>query len=252
MPEGAFRVVTVPCLKDNYAYLVVCEATGEGAVVDPSEGPPVLEAVRREGVKLRAVWNTHHHHDHVGGNEEVVAAFAAGALEVVAHVSDRDKGRVPGQTRAVGAGEDVTVGKLRAGIIFNPGHTTGAVSYHIALGDHDGAVFTGDTMFAAGCGRLFEGTAEQMYDSLTRLAALPEGTRVYCGHEYTASNLTFAAAAEPSNEAVAARAARVMLQRERSEHTMGFTIGDERATNPFVRAGSAAKFAELRSWKDKF
>lgn len=250
MAEGAFRVVTVPCLKDNYAYIVVCQATGEAAVVDPSEGPPVLEALRREGVTLRAVWNTHHHHDHVGGNEEVVAAFPG--VEVVGHVSDRDRGRVPAQTRAVDAGDQVAVGNVRATIIFNPGHTTGAVSYHIAMSDHDGAVFTGDTLFGAGCGRLFEGTAEQMYDSLTRLAGLPEGTRVYCGHEYTASNLTFAAAAEPSNEAVAARAARVMLQRERSEHTMGFTVADERATNPFVRAGSAEKFAELRSWKDRF
>ena len=249
MPEAAFRVVTVPCLKDNYAYLVVCGESGEAAVVDPSEGAPVLEAVRREGVTLRAIWNTHHHHDHVGGNAEVIAAFPGMGLEVVAHVSDRDKERVPGQTRAVEEGDEVAgVGKLRARIIFNPGHTTGAVSYHVA----GGALFTGDTMFAAGCGRLFEGTAAQMYDSLTRLAALPEDTRVYCGHEYTASNLKFAAAAEPDNAAVAERAARVTTQRERGEHTMGFTIADERATNPFVRAGSAEKFAELRSWKDRF
>ena len=252
MAEAAFRVVTVPCLKDNYAYLVVCGATGEAAVVDPSEGPPVLEAVRRERVTLRAVWNTHHHHDHVGGNGEVVAAWPG--VEVVAHVSDRDKARVPGQTRAVEEGDVVEVGRLRARIVFNPGHTTGAVSYFIEKGGEGGggAVFTGDTLFAAGCGRLFEGTAAQMYDSLTRLTALPEATTVWCGHEYTASNLKFAAAAEPDNGAVAERSARVTTQRERGEHTMGFTVAEERATNPFVRAGSAEKFAELRSWKDKF
>jgi hydroxyacylglutathione hydrolase len=249
MPEAAFRVVTVPCLKDNYAYLVVCRETGEAAVVDPSEGAPVLEAVRREGVTVRAVWNTHHHHDHVGGNAEVVAAFPGVKIEVVAHVSDRAEQRVPGQTRGVEEGDEVVVGKLRAAIVFNPGHTRGAVSYFIADG---GAVFTGDTMFAAGCGRLFEGTAAQMYDSLTRLAALPEDTRVYCGHEYTASNLKFAAAAEPGNEAVAERAARVAMLRERGDHTMGFTLAEERATNPFVRAGTAERFAELRAWKDRF
>src|SRR5690349_22385055 len=214
MPEAAFRVVTVPCLKDNYAYLVVCGETGEAAVVDPSEGPPVLEAVRREGVKLRAVWNTHHHHDHVGGNGEVVAAWPG--VEVVAHVSDRDKGRVPGQTRAVEEGDVVEVGRLRARIVFNPGHTTGAVSYFI-----DGAVFTGDTLFAAGCGRLFEGTAAQMYESLNvKLAALPPETRVYCGHEYTANNLRFAAHVEPGNARVAKKAERVAELRARGEFTV--------------------------------
>jgi hydroxyacylglutathione hydrolase len=244
MPEGAFRVVTIPCLKDNYAYLVVCQATGRAAVVDPSEGAPVLEAIQREGVTLSAIWNTHHHHDHVGGNQEVAAAHAG--IEVVAHVSDQ--GRVPGQTRSVDAGDTALVGGLRASIVFNPGHTRGAVSYHLT----GGALFTGDTLFAAGCGRLFEGTATQMYDSLTRLAALPETTQVYCGHEYTASNLEFAAAAEPDNAAVAERAARVAVLRDRGAPTMGFTLADERATNPFVRAGSPERFAELRAWKDRF
>lgn len=244
MPEGAFRVVTIPCLKDNYAYLVVCRATGRAAVVDPSEGPPVLEAIGREGVTLGAIWNTHHHHDHVGGNEEVAAAHPG--VEVVAHVSDR--GRVPGQTHFVDMGDQVAIGELRASLLFNPGHTRGAVSYHLA----GAALFTGDTLFAAGCGRVFEGTHAEMHASLQRLATLPPETVVYCGHEYTASNLKFAAAAEPDNIAVAERAARVAVLRDRGAPTMGFTLADEHATNPFVRAATAERFAELRAWKDRF
>jgi hydroxyacylglutathione hydrolase len=240
------RIIPVPCLKDNYAYLVVCEQTGLAAVVDPSEGAPVLAAAERAKVNLVAIWNTHHHHDHVGGNQDVCAVRTG--IEVVAHASDR--GRVPAQTRFVEEGDEVAVGSLRARVLHNPGHTRGAISYLVA--GAPAALFTGDTLFGAGCGRLFEGTPDDMFTSLRKLTAVAPDTRVYCGHEYTANNLRFAAAAEPDNEEVAERRARVEAARERGEPTVPFTVADELATNPFVRAGSAARLGELRAWKDKF
>ena len=222
------RIVAVPCLKDNYAYLVI--EGDRAAVVDPGEAPPVLAALERERVTLAAIWLTHHHHDHVGGVDGLPE------VEVVAHESDRS--RVPRITRPVGEGDEIPFG---ARIIHNPGHTTGAISYVIA-----GCVFTGDTLFAAGCGRLFEGTPAMMHASLAKLAALPPETRVYFGHEYTAANLRFAAVAEPDNAAITARAAALRTPSTPS------TIADERATNVFVRAKDVDDFARLRAWKDRF
>src|SRR4051812_16655965 len=190
------RVVPVPCLKDNYAYLVI---DGEhAAVVDPGEAEPVEEALAREGVTLAAIWATHHHLDHVGGVAALVAAHPD--VTVVAH--EHDAKRIPQATQLVKDEAQVELGGLRARIIHNPGHTLGAISYVI-----EGCVFTGDTLFCAGCGRVFEGDAAMMHASLSRLAALPDTTRVYCGHEYTAANLRFAAAVEPDNAAIASRAA---------------------------------------------
>jgi hydroxyacylglutathione hydrolase len=260
------RIVLVPCLKDNYAYLAICEATGTAAVVDPSEAGPVLDAVGREKVSLQTIWNTHHHWDHTGGNKKLLEALPE--LEVVAHSSD--KGRIPGQTTFVDHDDQVTLGEeLCATIIHNPGHTTGAISFYL---DQYGVVFTGDTLFCAGCGRLFEGTPSQMHASLARLAELPESTRIYCGHEYTAANLRFAAAVEPNNQAIKERAAQVRAQRNRGEPTVPGTLADELATNPFLRVSQppvieaararagrqrsadspAEVFATLRHWKDSF
>jgi hydroxyacylglutathione hydrolase len=232
------QVLAVPCLRDNYAYLVIDRTAA--AVVDPGEAGPVVEAIARAGVRLAAVWLTHHHWDHVGGVQALAAAHPG--LKVIAH--DSDLGRVAGATRGVRDGEVITLGDVRATIVHNPGHTLGAISYWIDAGD--GAVFTGDTLFGAGCGRLFEGTASQMYASLTRLAALPPSTRVYFGHEYTASNLAFATHVEPDNQAITARAAALRTPSTPS------TIGDERATNPFVRARDAEDFAARRAAKDSF
>jgi hydroxyacylglutathione hydrolase len=263
------RIVPVPCLKDNYAYLVIDEPTARAAIVDPGEAAPVLDAARREGVTIAAVWATHHHPDHVGGVGELVRELPG--LEVVCHASDKDRGRVPHATRAVDAGDVVELGGVRATMVFNPGHTTGGISYWI---EAEPAVFTGDTLFAAGCGRMFEGTPPMMHASLSRLADLPPATRVYFGHEYTAANLRFAAAVEPDNADITARTERVAAMRERGEATTPSTIGEERATNPFLRAavpavraaaaaqaaglgkGAPANDAEvfgiLRAWKDGF
>jgi hydroxyacylglutathione hydrolase len=258
------RIVPVACLSDNYAYLLLGDR-GEAVVVDASEAAPVREALRREGAKLAAIWSTHHHWDHVGGNEELARETGA---EVVGHASDR--GRLPGLTRGVQAGDVVRAAGLEAKVLHIPGHTLGAVAYYVVgagAGAGAGAVFTGDTLFCAGCGRLFEGTPGQMHASLQSLLALPGDTRVYCGHEYTENNLRFTAHVEPSNGDVERARAKAAAQRGRGEPTIGTTLDEERRTNPFLRPGSAeirskltispdaddvTAFAAIRAAKDKF
>jgi hydroxyacylglutathione hydrolase len=243
------RIVPVPCLKDNYAYLVIDDAQRKAAVVDPGEAAPVLEAADREGVRIEQVWATHHHADHVGGVAKLAAALDG--LEVFAHPTDAAK--FAGTTRTLADGDVVELDGIRARAIHNPGHTLGAISFYIEdCGAEAGAVFTGDTLFSAGCGRLFEGDAEMMHASLVRLASLPPDVRVFFGHEYTESNLRFAAAVDPHDHAVASRAKDVAALRARGDYSTPSTIAIERATNPFVRASDAATFADLRKRKDSF
>lgn len=251
------RVVPIPCLADNYAYLVTRRGSTAAIVIDPSEVGPIAGALEGEGLGLAAVLVTHHHHDHVGAIAGLRERF--GAVPVYAHASDF--GRVPGQTEGVEEGQPFTLAGLEVRALHVPGHTLGAVAY--LIGD---AVFTGDTLFVAGCGRLFEGTPEQMHASLSgKLAKLPASTRVYCGHEYTATNLAFAAAMEPENAAVRAKWVTVREKRLRAEPTVPSTIGEELATNPFLRAGQSALrarfpaattevevFAAIRAAKDVF
>lgn len=227
------RVVPVPQLADNYAYLAIDEASGTAGVVDVAEAGPVVEAARREGVRVVAILSTHHHFDHVGGNEELLSLLPAGSVEVFGYAEDSD--RIPGITRGLADGEEFALGGLRGRAIFIPAHTRGHLAYHFP--DH-GVVFTGDTLFAGGCGRLFEGDAAQMMASLSRLAALGDDTRVYCGHEYTASNLRFAAELEPSNAALAERRREVDAMRAAGRPTVPTTIAIEKATNPFLRSTS--------------
>lgn len=247
----AMRVVPVPCLKDNFAYLVI--DGDRAAVVDPSEAAPIEAALAREGVTLAAIWLTHHHWDHVGGIPGLVERRPG--LAVVAGEHDADK--ITGVTQRLADGGETELGGLRARVIHNPGHTLGAISFVI-----EGAVFTGDTLFGGGCGRVFEGDPAMMQASLARLAALPPETRVYFGHEYTAANLRFAAAVEPDNGAIPRRAAAMPTPSTPS------TIAEERATNPFVRATEpaviaaagargaagdpASVFGAIRAWKNAF
>ena len=237
------KIVQIPLLRDNYGYLLVCPKTNTAAVIDPSEAEPVLRRIEQEKVTLKAIFNTHHHRDHTGGNEELLAS---GGLAVYAHNSDA--GRIPGLNHGVDEGDEVTIGELCGKVLFIPGHTTGHIAY--LFGSN---LFCGDTLFAGGCGRLFEGSAEQMHASLEKLMALPDETKVYCGHEYTESNLRFAVTLEPKNHKLVSRFERVQGLRTRGVSTVPSTLEEEKQTNPFLRWDSPeiqktlkGRFRELR------
>ena len=257
-------VVPVPQLADNYAYLVVDPATHEAAVVDCAEAAPVLAAAKRIGARLTTVLATHHHFDHVGGNDDLRAALPG--LRIFGSAGDAP--RIPGITNPVNDGDPLTVGNLSGRVILIPAHTSGHVAYHFPEAR---TVFTGDTLFAAGCGRLFEGDAAQMMASLGRLASLPDDTRVFCGHEYTQKNLEFAVSLEPGNQAATRKLEAVRALRRDGKPTIPTTIAEEKATNPFLRITSpeleasvrgrvgslpagdrVALFAAVRALKDRF
>jgi hydroxyacylglutathione hydrolase len=214
---------------DNYAYLVVDGDTGQAGIVDCAEAEPVLQAVAKERVTLTAVLPTHHHFDHVGGNLDLLAAHP----ELAVYGVDQ---RIPALTKAVRDGDHIRLGSLEARVIFIPAHTTGHIAYYFP---RQHAVFTGDTLFAGGCGRLFEGDAAMMIGSLSKLSALPDDTDVYFGHEYTEKNLRFALTLEPHNAALQQKHAWAQTQTRQGGTTTPTTIASEKATNPFLRWGSA-------------
>ena len=243
-----------PCLEDNYGFLARDEATGLAACIDTPDSGAILRELSRLGWRLALILNTHWHPDHAGGNEAVQAATGAQA------VGPAEVARIARLDREVRGGDVVMLGETRFEVIEAGGHTLGHIAYHDPA---DGVAFVGDTLFALGCGRLFEGPPEQMWASLQRLAALPDDTRVYCAHEYTASNARFALSLD-EDPALQARAAEVFAARERGEPTVPTTIGLEKATNPFLRApllagrvGAAGEpaykaFAAVRAAKDVF
>jgi hydroxyacylglutathione hydrolase len=236
------EIVGVPAFSDNYLWLVYDDDSGETAVVDPGDAAPVLAEAKRLGWHISQVWNTHWHRDHTGGNLAVKDATGA----TISGPASED---IPGRDVALGEGDTIRLGDHVGRVIAVPGHTLG----HIALVfDEDGVAFVGDTLFAMGCGRLFEGTPQQMFTSLGRIASLPEETRLYCAHEYTLSNGRFAAHAEPGNADIAARLSAVEKLRSEGAMTVPTTVAAERATNPFVRANDWQEFARLRSDKDSF
>jgi hydroxyacylglutathione hydrolase len=236
------EVIAVPAFADNYLWLVHDEDSGETAVVDPGDADPVLAEANRRGWTISQVWNTHWHPDHTGGNIAIKEATGA-------RVSGPASETIPGRDVALAEGDSVRLGKHKGRVIAVPGHTLG----HIALiFEEDGIAFVGDTLFAMGCGRLFEGSPQQMFQSLGRIAALPDDMRLYCAHEYTLSNARFAAHAEPGNAAVAERLGKVKRMRERGEITVPTSVAEERATNPFVRSSDWQEFARLRADKDSF
>ncbi|MET4896146.1 hydroxyacylglutathione hydrolase [Sphingomonadaceae bacterium jetA1] len=235
------EIVRVPVLSDNYAWLI--HHAGRTVALDPGEAAPVQAAAAARGWRIDEVWLTHWHPDHVGG----AGAIQADGAQVVGPAAEAAK--IVGLDRLLAEGDRIALGEAEATIWSVPGHTAGHIAFHFA---DRGVVFTGDTLFAMGCGRLFEGTAEQMHANMRRFAALPEDTRVYCGHEYTLSNARFAAAVEPDNAAIAQRLAEVTAMREQGEPTVPTTIALERATNPFLRSVDAQELAERRAAKDAF
>ncbi|WP_343699356.1 hydroxyacylglutathione hydrolase [Caulobacter sp.] len=239
-----------PCLSDNYGFLIRDEASGQVATIDTPDAQAILAELDKLGWKLDLILNTHWHPDHAGGNEALktaTGATIAGPSEVT---------RIAPLDRVVRDGDVVMLGETRFEVIDSGGHTLGHVAYHDAA---DALAFVGDTLFALGCGRLFEGTAEQMWGSLARLTALPDATTIYCAHEYTASNARFALSVD-DDPALKARAEQIFAARERGEATVPTTIAAEKATNPFLRApllrpdaaSPAQAFAEIRAAKDSF
>ncbi len=238
------EIARVPALSDNYIWLAHDPVSGETAVVDPAQAEPVLAEAERRGWRITQIWNTHWHPDHTGGNAAIKAATGCVITGPAAEAA-----RIPTLDRQVGEGDRATLGGIAAEVLEVPAHTAGHIAYHLP---GEAAIFVGDTLFAMGCGRLFEGTAAQMFANMQRLAALPPETRVYCAHEYTLSNGRYAVTAEPDNEALLTRMAEVEAARAREEATVPTTIALERATNPFMRAASVEELAERRAAKDAF
>ena len=251
------EIQQIPALRDNYVYLLREPKSGAVGAVDPSVAAPVLAALQQRGWKLTHVINTHHHPDHTGGNLELKAATGAIVVGPLA-----DKGRIPGIDVAVGDGDTFKFGDEAATVFDVPGHTRGHIAYWFK---DSAALFSGDTLFLMGCGRLFEGTPQQMWASLGKLKKLPPATRVYCGHEYTQANARFALTVEPKNAELIARAKHVDALRADGQSTVPGTLAEELATNPFLRADQAelqqamgapgdpvATFAAIRTAKDNF
>ena len=238
------EIITVPCLSDNYAYLAHDAATETTAVIDVPEATPILNALRARGWRASHVLITHHHDDHIAGVEALAAATGARVFGAAA-----DAHRLPPLDEVLSEGDVIRIGMDEGHVIAVPGHTSGHIAFHFP---QSRVAFTADSLMSAGCGRLFEGSPDQMWDSLSKLRALPADTLICSGHEYTASNIRFALSVDPENPALQARAARVAAARARNEATVPVLLSEELATNPFLRAKDAADFTRLRALKDRF
>ena len=256
------EIYRLPALSDNYIFLLHDPNQKIAAVVDPAEVGPVLEKLESLGAELVAIFNTHHHYDHVGANQELIQKFP----KLTVYGGMEDRGRIPGQQVFLQAGDRVHFAERVGEVLFVPGHTSGHIAYYFPplVAGQTGELFCGDTLFAGGCGRLFEGTPGQMVESLSKLRNLPENTRIWCAHEYTLKNLQFAMTVDQKNPDLQARFAEVKAARSRNEATVPSMIGLEKRTNPFLRWEEPAlqlavqsqdpvqTFARLRGKKDRY
>jgi hydroxyacylglutathione hydrolase len=250
------QVSLIPVLNDNYVFVLHGAGPGPAAVVDPAVAEPVIGWLEQRHLELVAVLQTHHHHDHIGGTPQLLQRWPT--ARVIACAADR--ARIPFQTDGVADGDQLELLGRPVDVLAVPGHTAHHIAFHLPApaqagsdqhgSEQAGELFCGDTLFAAGCGRLFEGTPEQMHASLQRLAALPPATRVWCAHEYTAANLRWAVAQAPDDAAIAARLSAVQTSRAAGRPTIPSSIGLERATNLFLRAADGAELRRLRGHKD--
>ena len=241
---SSLEVVAVPAFADNYLWLVHDEDSNETAVVDPGDPAPVLAEADRRGWQITKILNTHWHPDHTGGNLAIKGATGATIIG-----PEGENGRVPGLDQPLKEGDRIRLGNHEAEVWEVPGHTIGHIAY---IFRDERVAFVGDTLFAMGCGRLFEGSPEQMHHSLGRLASLPEDMKLYCAHEYTLANARFAAHAFPDNPAIAERLEDITIVRASGQPTVPTTVAEERATNPFLLARNVEHFADLRRQKDNF
>ncbi|HTL87909.1 MAG TPA: hydroxyacylglutathione hydrolase [Leptolyngbya sp.] len=255
------QIYRIPALSNNYIFLLYDASQKIAAIVDPGEARPVLQKLKELGAELVAIFNTHHHRDHVGGNAELLDRFP----NAIVYAGIHDRGRIPGQQVELKAGDRVQFSDRTAEVLFVPGHTSGHIAYYFPpIADEPGELFCGDTLFSAGCGRLFEGTPAQMVDSLSQIRSLPDHTRVWCAHEYTLSNLKFAVTIDRQNSDLQDRFAQVQAARSRGESTIPTDLGQEKRINPFLRWDTSAiqtamnrkdaiaTFAKLRQQKDRF
>lgn len=254
----ALALVTIPCLKDNYAYLLHDAASSETVLIDAPEAAPVLAELKKRGWSLESIWLTHHHSDHIDAVSALVEATSAAVLGAAA-----DAHRLPPLSRELVEGDTIEIGSEVAHVIDVSGHTLGHIAFYLPA---SGMAFTADSLMAGGCGRLFEGTPELMFESLAKLKALPPETLICSGHEYTTSNLAFALSIDPQNQALQDRAARVAKARAEGRATVPSRLAGELATNPFLRSDDAyikaslgmadaspvEVFAKIRALKDKF
>ncbi|MCB2011954.1 MAG: hydroxyacylglutathione hydrolase [Geminicoccaceae bacterium] len=252
------QVERIPALSDNYMFLLFDPVSGTSGIVDPADAGPVIEALERHDRSLDWILNTHHHADHTAGNGDLMQRYGARLAGPAG-----DHSRIAGMDILLREGEAFTFGSHKVDILETPGHTSGHVSLHFA---DAGMLFSGDTLFALGCGRLFEGSPAQMWESLSKYAAMPDETIVWCGHEYTLANARFALTVDPDNPALRERAREIEALRSRNEPTVPTTLGLERRTNPFLRpddpsirrtlglerADDIEVFAEIRRRKDSF
>jgi hydroxyacylglutathione hydrolase len=248
--------------QDNYLFVLHDPDTNQAAVVDPGDAIPILNWLEQQGATLVAIFNTHHHSDHVGGNQRLLSRFPSAKV----YGGAEDRGRIPGQTVFLQEGDRVSFADRTGDVLFVPGHTRAHIAYYFApdRAENWGELFCGDTLFAGGCGRLFEGTPAQMVESLTKLRQLPDTTRVWCAHEYTLKNLQFAVTVDPNNSALTQRLRQVEIARQQDQETVPSELGLEKQTNPFLRWDNPAiqsamqgeniaqTFARLRGKKDLF